>query len=233
MNLISKINGITVGIRYQRSFRIPDIAGDIVDDILHDLESPFTEKLFTAVQETANRERTLFNNVTNEYLRINTDDLILGIKVTENFPKKFGWIKKDVLGYFQEILFKRYKIKNIQRTGIIFHHKIERKKSLEHIVSTLSTGEITKEVDNISISFGKKLPAKEALYRKNVEDYKNTIYNLLEFKKHLYADFDFQYYYNPELPDLRMGFTEKICDDALDYLKNHFHPWVSTYATED
>jgi hypothetical protein len=130
------------------------------------------------------------------------------------------------------MLFQAYNIKNIQRSGIIFHHKFEYVKSLDEVVDALSGGAITKDIDNISISFAKKLGVAESLYRKNVEDYKNTIYNLNEYKKSIYADFDFQYYYKPEIEDLRMCFTEKICNDALYYLENKFYPWLSSYATE-
>ena len=36
-----KIKKIVIGIRYRRSFRVPNIVGEIVDQVLHDDDSPF------------------------------------------------------------------------------------------------------------------------------------------------------------------------------------------------
>jgi hypothetical protein len=57
VNLKNKIIGNTVGIRYQRSFRIPDVAGDIVDDILHDSKSSFKNNTFNIIQENTTVEK--------------------------------------------------------------------------------------------------------------------------------------------------------------------------------
>jgi hypothetical protein len=125
MNLITKIKGLTIGIRYQRSFRIPDIAGEMVDDILQSKKSPFVLNLFDGIQENSTREKVLFKKATNEYLRINTDDLILGIRVSGDFEKKYDWLKNKVIPYFGDELFGNFKIKNIMRLGIIFHHELK------------------------------------------------------------------------------------------------------------
>ena len=103
-NLQNNIIGITIGIRFARSFRIPDISGNIIDNILYGEKTPFGTKFFPKVQENSNREKTLYNPKTSEYLRINTDDLILGIEVDNDVQKKFDWLKSDVLNYFQETL---------------------------------------------------------------------------------------------------------------------------------
>jgi len=105
MNLITKIKGITIGIRYQRSFRIPDIAGEMVDDILQNKKSPFMLNPFDGIQENSTREKVLFRKDTNEYLRINTDDLILGMKVSKDFEKKYDCLTKSVIPYFENELF--------------------------------------------------------------------------------------------------------------------------------
>ena len=89
-DLKNNIIGLTVGIRFNRSFRIPDVSGDIIDNVLYSDKSPFGTKFFPKVQENSNREKTLFNPQSSEYLRINTDDVILGIAVDNDFDKKFG-----------------------------------------------------------------------------------------------------------------------------------------------
>lgn len=231
-NLENNIIGITIGIRFARSFRIPDISGNIIDNILYGEKTPFGTKFFPKVQENSNREKTLYNSTTSEYLRINTDDLILGIEIDNDFQKKFDWLKSDVLNYFKDTLFREYKIKNIRRVGIIFSHKISKNRKLNEAVS-LITEKALDDVDNVSISFSKKLVATEALYRKDVSDYKNTIYNFDEMKEAIYSALDYQYYYEPAIEDLRDCFVDKIFDDAKSFLENNYYKWLSKYENKE
>ena len=230
-NLQNNIIGLTIGIRFARSFRIPDIAGDIIDNILYGKDTPFGVKFFPKVQENSNREKTLFNNETSDYLRINTDDLIIGISIKNDFEQKFNWLKESVLPYLKDTLFLKYQIKNIRRLGIIFSHKIPRNKKMHETIALLTNNTLD-EINNISVSFAKKLPATEAQYRKDVNDYKNTIYNFDEIKEALYAGLDYQYYYDPFEEDLRQCFTEKILDDAKSFLENNYYKWLSQYENK-
>jgi len=230
-DLKNNIIGITLGIRFNRSFRIPDISGDIIDNVLYSNKTPFGTKFFPKVQENSSREKTLFNSNTSEYLRINTDDLILGIGVENDFEKKFNWIKDDVLLYFQNELFKNYEIKNIRRLGIIFSHKIGKNKKLTEAVASFTENEVS-DADNISVSFSKKASATEALFRKGVNDYKNRIYNFQELKEAVYSDLDYQYYYEPAIEDLRECFADKILDEAKNFLENTFYKWLNKYEDE-
>ena len=79
------IIGLTLGIRYAKSFRIPDISGDIVDHILYSSNSPFGTEFFPKLQSFS-QEKILHNPKTSEYLRINTDDVIL-ICTKSSVPK--------------------------------------------------------------------------------------------------------------------------------------------------
>lgn len=230
-DLKNNIIGLTVGIRFNRSFRIPDVSGDIIDNVLYSDKSPFGTKFFPKVQENSSREKTLFNPQSSEYLRINTDDVILGIAVDNDFNKKFNWLKNNVLPYFQNELFRTYEIKNIRRLGIIFSHKISKNKKLTEAVLSFTENEIT-DADNINVSFSKKASATEALFRKGVNDYKNRIYNFQELKEAVYADLDYQYYYEPAIEDLRECFIDKILDEAKSFLENNFYKWLNKYEDE-
>lgn len=228
----NNIIGITLGIRFNRSFRIPDISGDIIDNVLYSQKTPFGTEFFPEVQENSSREKTLFNSKSSEYLRINTDDFILGIKVSSDFDKKFNWLKNDVLSYFQNELFRDYKIKNICRLGIIFSHKIGKNRKLTEAIASFTENEVS-DADNISVSFSKKSPATEALLRKGVNDYKNRIYNFQELKEIIYANLDYQYYYEPAIEDLRQCFADKVLDDAKSFLENNFYKWLNKYEDEE
>jgi len=231
-NLKKNIIGITIGIRYSRSFRVPDISGDIIDHILYSEDTPFGTEFFPNVQENSNREKTLFNKETSEYLRINSDDFILAIEINNDFDKKFKWLKEDVIPYFANYLFKNYKIKNIKRFGIIFSHKIKKNKKLTNTIATFTDNEIT-DSDNVSISFSKKAAATESLFRKGVNDYKNRIYNFQEFNEAIQADLDYQYYYEPIIEDLRECFIDKILDEANTFLENNFYKWIDEYKEQE
>ncbi len=230
-NLKKNIIGITIGIRYGRSFRVPDISGDIIDHILYSEDTPFGTGFFPNVQENSNREKTLFNKETSEYLRINSDDFILAIEINNDFDKKFKWLKKEVIPYFANHLFKNYKIKNIKRFGIIFSHKIQKNKKLTNTIETFTNNEIT-DADNVSISFSKKAATTESLFRKGVNDYKNRIYNFQEFNESIQVDLDYQYYYEPIIEDLRECFIDKILDEANTFLENNFYKWIDEYEEQ-
>lgn len=227
-NLNTKIIGLTLGIRFSRSFRIPDISGDIIDHILYSKETPFGSDFFPKVQENSSREKVLYNPETSSYLRINTDDVILGLEVSANFDSKFKWLKEDILPYFMNKLFYEYKIQNIRRLGIIFSHKIEKNDKFANTITSL-TGESIRDPNSISLSFSKKAPAQEALYRKDVTDYRNRIYNLQETKDALHASLDYQYYYEPPIEDLRECFVDKILDEAINFLDKDFYSWLKDY----
>lgn len=226
--LKNNIIAITIGIRYNRSFRIPDISGDIIDNILYSNKTPFSTKFFPNFQENSNLEKTIFNRDTSEYLRINTDDLILAVKVDNDFDNKFNWLRNSVLPYFSNELFKNYKIQNIRRFGVIFSHKIERNNKLSDIVTTMTENNVC-DADNVSISFSKKAPSTDALFRKGVNDYTNRIYNFQELKESVHADLDYQYYYEPAIEDLRECFAEKIMDSANIFLTDKYYNWLNKY----
>lgn len=228
MDLKESIVGIAVGIRYTRSFRIPDILGEIIDNILADSSSPFNTKYFPKIHESS-REKMLFNPETDEYLRINTDDLILGIKPKVNFTKSYEWLRTDVISYINENIFRKYNINNINRIGIIFIHKLGKSKLLNKVITDF-TKEKLENPDYIDLLFSQKQTAVESLYRKSVNDYKNAIYNIVSLKDGFIAQLDYQYCYEPVVEDIRDCKPEKVFEDAINFLDKEFYSWLSEYV---
>lgn len=231
-DLKNNIIGLTIGIRFNRSFRVPDISGNIIDNILYGDKTPFGTEFFPRIQEKSGREKYLFHtddqgNI-DRYLRINTDDLIFGFEINNNFEEKFDWLKNDIIDYFQNILFKDFKINNIRRIGIVFSHKVPKNEIVGEAISILTNNEI-KDADNINISFSKKVPSEEALYHKNINDYKNVIFNLQEFEEIISAELDYQYYYTPEIEDLRECSADKVLEDAKIFMEKKFYKWLDKY----
>jgi hypothetical protein len=231
--LKNKIIGISLGVRFVRTFRISDISGDIIDNILHCDKSPFDIKYFPKIKENSAREKVLLNDETGDYFRINTDDLILAISVKEDFDKKINFIKNSVLPYYKDTLFKKYKIENIKRIGIIFHHKLDKIEKINNLVKDL-TSEKVDEVNNINLSFSKKLPTTEGLISKDVNNFKNTIYTFEQQNDEIFFNFDYQYYYEPALQDLRDTDIDNITSTSSKYLEeNVYNNWLNEYGEKE
>ena len=190
-NLTGKIIGITLGIRHSRLFRVRDISGDIIDDILIGDKSPFNGGYFKRVQDNSVKEKTLFNDDNSNYLRINTDDIILGLEIHNDFDEVFKWIRDEVVPYFENSLFKKYALKDIKRVGVIFHHKLNSSDVFKDVVSSLTSKEI-KGTNNFDISFSEKSSSIDGYVRKGINDYVNTIYLLNNTKDFLYTELDYQ-----------------------------------------
>ena len=104
-------------------------------------------------------------------------------------------------------------------------------KKFTDLVSSLTNESIT-SADKINISFSRKRAATEALIRKNVSDYQNTIYNFSETDNALQAQLDYQYYYEPLIEDFRECFTKKILTDSKEFLENNYYSWLASYEEE-
>jgi hypothetical protein len=228
--LFDKITELTFGIRFKRSFRIADKSGEIIDDVLTSKQSPFSSKTFPQIQ-TSKLEKVIFNDQTGDYLRINTDDLILAFNVDHNFENKFEWLKLNVAKYFQEQLFRKFNIQNIRRIGIVFAHELPKSNKLRDSIPAL-TNNLVDIPNETSLSFSKKTPVSEALMKKNVNDYKNSIYILQETDDSFKANFDFQHYYEPIIEDLRDCRLDEVFDSAKNGLEMSFHPWLKNYVKE-
>jgi len=227
--LEEKITAIVIGIRFARSFRIPDISGDIIDDILYGFKTPFKSNFFPIVQEHSDREKILVNDKTSEYLKINTDDVILKLEVNNDFQKKFNWIKGDIMNYFKNDLFRNFKINKIRRIGVIFVHKIKKDSRFDSAISAITNKELV-DASCVNISFAKKDPTAIALYRKNVNDYRNTIYSFREGEGEMEASLDYQYYFDPYIEDLRECFSENIFNDAIGFFNNNYYKWLENHG---
>lgn len=224
-----KIINIIFGIRFLKSFGVLDKTGQIIDNILYDDKSPFkAQKIFSDVQEISTREKLLLNKE-GEYLRINESDLIFKVFVKENFEEKMKWIQNEVLEYFAKYLFKKFEIKNFVRLGIVFNHKIEaesKEKEFNDFVKNLTKSKIV-EAEGLSLSFNtKRLSAFESLYRKEVKDFRNTIYTINKEKSFYLFSLDYQYCFEPYPEDFRDCLVDKFLDSSKNFLKKSFYEWL-------
>lgn len=233
MDFVNNISRLTLGIKFDKSFRVLDIAGKIVDTIVYGQESPFDSDRFPLILEGQMKGKVLRNDVTDEHLSITDDNIILSICVDKDYSKKMVWLKEEVVPFLEKSIFKNHRIENINRIGFIFHHKLENLNKLKTKIKELGDSDENFEPENINLIFSKKMRAPEVVYNKDITDYRNAIFTLRETKdSSLIAEMDFQHFFIPptaELGDCEVG---KILTDAENYLKSVFYSKLESYVCE-
>ncbi|PKM47527.1 MAG: hypothetical protein CVV03_02610 [Firmicutes bacterium HGW-Firmicutes-8] len=230
MSLINNIDEITLGVRFSKSFRVMDISGEIIDDVLYSKGSPLFKKYENLDRRGA---AIILNNksIDQDYFKITPSDIILNVLVDDDFHKKFSWIKEKIMPYLKKDLFTSFNIRNIMRIGIVFSHKVPGISELGNLVSVFTNGHIDK-ANNVNFIFSKKYDARVYLYRDDSTDYKNCIYSFTQLEDGYKVSLDYQYFFNPMMEDLRQCFGETILRDARNFLEKDFYEWVEKYVKE-
>ena len=103
------IKQISLGIRHRREFRIPEIAGEMVDRFLNDRESPFDREIFfptePLVENLENKGKKLFGKEGNSVV-VDYDSVILNLN-SENIEDGLKKIEDTYIPYFKKV-FKEY-----------------------------------------------------------------------------------------------------------------------------
>ena len=216
-----KIKKITIGIRYRRSFRVPNIIGDIIDQILHDNESPFKSGFFNEIGEIGTRGQILIGKDGNT-LSVDFDSIILTLS-NENLDNTLSQIKEVFYPYIMKLL-ENNNIHNFNRIGIIFDHQLDESKMIDKIVSNLSFFDI-ESPDNLQLRFSKKLSDAMSDIKKDLVDYYNTIFIYQKNLDGLNIKLDYQVYFNPEISSINDVAFNSFVDSAVGYLTNKFYKW--------
>ncbi len=223
-NLDDYIVGIAIGVRFQPHFSIEDNFGSLVDKILNKKNAYFNRTMFPQVGSSP-IERALINPNNNNYLRINTSNIILAIqfgndiKITDisTINDRFH---KDIIN---DIMLES-SIAQIIRVGYIrkylFH--IE---ALSRVFINKTIGETLQGVNDINLQFSKKIPVSEAYAKKGVSDYNNVIFNIIKKadKEEIYMSVDYQKCFIPFLDNVNQMYF-------VDFLKNVEHYNTVSYA---
>ncbi len=216
-----KITKISIGIKYRRTFRIPNIAGDIVDFILNDTESPFGNKFFSEIADINNKGKILLNESGNT-ISVDYDNIILSLVVDANFDHVYQQINDIYYPYVQNILNKFF-IKNFDRIGIVFEHVFEGSAVVNNLIKGLTNSEISVP-ETLSLRFSKKI-AKETFWKKDIIDYGNVIVTYNKNLDGLNIKFDYQMHFSPEIDVIDDMPFESFSKSALEYLQAKFYNW--------
>lgn len=232
MNKIENINdylvGIVIGIRYRANFSIEDSLGEIVDKILYGKKSYFNPEKFPLVRNDGN-EKILYNNETNDKLTINNSNIIIDLVFSEVFKKENY---SEILEKFNEEIIdgimRNYKITEINRLGLIHRYVFPEKELAKNFIDK-TIGKTLEGVNDINLTFSKKLPVSEALTIKEIFDYRNVIFNIIKKadEDKLKLSVDYQKFFNPFLSSSSEIKFDNYINSMKDFNSKSFLNWLN------
>lgn len=193
-----------VGIRYQANFKLEDVLGAVVQDLVKGGKSPFAGGYFENVlTENATRQKLLKRKSNESYLSLTPTDLIFENFFEKDAESEFEWMLKDVVPYLVDKVLRQNGVGEILRVGIIFGYKADLSVTCNQLISEFTQARISTS-ENFMFRFSKKLPVDMAWVKKGVDDFKNLIVTVQKREApatHL-VDFDIQQYFRPQLDHL-------------------------------
>jgi len=228
-----ELNAVLFGIRYQRKWHVLDITGEIIDNILRSKKSPFDEKYFTKVGEKQ-IGRELINPDTDCSLIINVDDLIFKHVFGDNEAvkgKDINWFFSSITNYIVPEIIVMNNFEQVVRVGIVYYHYIPKTNISTDTINKLS-GEIKGVTTKFNLDFHKKVGVEKALERKNIFDYRNTIFFMRSKDEESYeSGIDFQYYFKPSTDNIKDFDFKDFFNKSMIQLNEIFYPWFANNFT--
>jgi|GEM_PF-698776 len=234
-NLEDYLVGIVVGIRFRANFTIEDQLGKIVDTILYSNDSFFNPNIFPHVRAGV-CQKHLVNPETDDRLTIDNSNFVLEIQ----FENENGFMKSDykkILENFDREIIKgvmtRYKIQQILRTGLIKRYLFPFKNLATSFVDK-TIGKTLEGVNDINLSFSKKIPTPEAMAQRDVNDWCNAIFNIIKKadSNEIFMSIDYQLYYNPFLEKASEIKFIPFVNAAESFNQKKYLPWLNTNYME-
>lgn len=225
--------GIAIGVRYRANFSLEDQLGNIVDRILYEKDSFFGPKVFTGVINKVN-EKILINDNSKDHLVINNSNIILEINYGETFQRS----DLDVIlkGFNKEIIegvMKKYRVTEINRVGLIFRYLFKMETLADTFIDK-TIGATLEGINDINLSFSKKIPVPESLAKKGVNDYHNAIFNVIKRadKQELFMSVDYQKYFDPFLTSASQIEFEHLVKTVESFNSGKYLNWLNkNYGT--
>ena len=233
IHLTESLISIAVGIRFRANFSIEDQLGQMVDQILYSKDSYFNSKKFPLVQSGVG-PKVLINQSTGDQFTIDNSNIILEIVFGDSFASND--IKKILDHFESEIIrgiMKRFTIREIVRVGYIKGYIFKIRELAKKFVDK-TIGSTLEGINDIHLSFSKKLPVEEALAKETVNDHDNAIFTITKKAdlEEIFMSVDYQRYYDPFLPlSTEIKFLPFI-DQAERFNVNRYLPWLKSNYLE-
>ena len=234
-NLEEFLTGVAVGVRFRANFSIEDQIGKIADTLLYSKNSYFSPNVFPQVQNMVGSKQ-LLNTKTMDRLQVDNSNVILDF----NFLKDSFFQRKNTATTLKEFdrqvikgVMVDFKIKEIVRIGIIQRYIF----TIEDLARTFVDKTIGKTLDgvnDINLSFSKRVPVGESLVKRGVNDYDNVIFNIIKKAdlKEIFMAIDYQSYFDPFLPHPGEIEFDKFLQRANDFNNGKYLNWLNTNYIE-
>jgi len=233
-NLDKYLSGIALGVRFRANFSIEDQLGQIIDKILYSKGSFFNPSVFPYASSEIGR-RILSNEETNDRIRIDNSNIILEIQLDEKFkvndlPEILKHFESDIIKDIMKI----FAIKEIVRIGYIRRYIFPMKDLAKTFVNK-TIGRTLEGVNDINLRFSQKTPIQEALIKEDVNDYNNTIFNIIKKADldEIYMSIDFQTCFDPFLPTSKDIEFKTFIKNAESFNRDKYLPWLNSNYVEE
>jgi len=225
----STITRVSFGVRYEPQFRLMDEVGAVTDAVLRTKGTPFGPDVFTNALSNAT-ERALVNEE-GALLRLTHTDAILQMPLSTRNMDRIRDLGEDFDRYVLRPLSEIARISGIARYGVLLN--FDKVRHLKDRPTVHYLGKEFPDANSLAMRFTRRLPVDEALFRKDVDDYRNAIYTLNEDNEgSVGMSIDYQEYFRPAL-DAKVWADkpfDKFINRGIAYFENDFQRWFTELA---
>ncbi len=217
----TSITQIVCGIQFSNSFKLFDKWGEIADRILYEkpAQKIFRCEYYNRISNDSGYQRSLFNDITQNSLRLTQNSLIITHNIEEgtaNFDSEYTYVKNIVFSYLISEVINSYSLV-VNRVGIVFTCLMTASE-ISTYKHTIIQPSICESITDFRFSKKETTPA--GLAQKDTNNYVNkiiTIGKLGDSKSGI--SYDYQYFYSPFNAELSKK-AEPIFDSALAALES-------------
>lgn len=225
-----EIDQLIFGVRYERRHSVLDHIGAVSDEILRAKETPFGPDVFPLLQALPHEHR-LLDPDSEALLRITASDTILILPTHLDNVEGLAKAASDFDTFVLEPLRRISKVSGIVRHGVVLNLSGESANLANPPIKRFLASELAlmTRANSVSIRFTKRLATDEALTRKDVDDYRNVIYNIGESEEgDVNISVDYQQYFKPSLSGSEWSERSfpRFVWGANGYFKGEFSKWL-------
>jgi hypothetical protein len=224
---------VVMGVRFRANFSIEDQVGQMVDHLLYSKKAFFDPKVFPIVSSGVGK-KTLLNEKTHNSLQIDNSNIILEINFggtfsapdTTNLQQQFN---SEVING----IMRTFKIKEIVRLGYVQRYVFKMEQLAKRFVDK-TIGQTLGGINDINLSFSKRLPVTEALVKEGVNDYDNAIFNVIKKAdlNEIFMSIDYQRYYVPFLESSSQMKFDEFVSQANSFTQKKYLVWLNSNYIE-
>ncbi|MDI3548107.1 MAG: hypothetical protein PWR10_1759 [Halanaerobiales bacterium] len=225
--LENNINKMTIGIRFERMYKLLNSWGSIVDDLLNNNKQKYFDAEYFPKISNNEFEKTLIDDDQTRYFKITPHNLIFSYPLDkyDSFDENFKWFKNCINDVILKLIIKNHDVGNFNRIGIVYEHKFNDKEPLKKVINKIFNTDIVTPRD-VKFSI-KGNPPNKVIIDKGAYDYINSIYTIYsDIDNNSYIIFDYQYYFKPIIKDISLFNMDNFIKMSHTSLNNSLYSWI-------